>query len=621
MAKFCAECGAQLEDDAQFCGSCGAPVKESQQFCGACGAPVEPDAAFCGACGTPLQQPAAEAGKAADEEPAAAEAAAGAAEAGAEPPVENGEQAGARAPGQEPAGAAAAVAAPPKKPLPKWALPVGIAVAAVVVLVVAASLILKSLHSPERTMERFLDALSEGNFQALSDVAAPADDRVEFTEETTAPLFALYESSVKFRKDLESILDDSVERMEDGDDPDEDQLVWMQPEKAFLHTRYTVMIETCDSVELGSNLACEVTLPGGEIVTLTSSDGDPANSDCLAYGPDYGLAAWSYGTAYDLLPGLYTVEATVETSFGETFEAETTLEVAGLYDVYGELYFEYSTIDIYNDSSVEADIYIDGTYYATAPSNGELYIAPILPETQLEARANVETDEPMTETFSADEGYYELHFVLCELEVNNGYDAPITVYRDGEELGTVEPYGYSYFSGLPMGTEVELQLFDESVTEPVFYVCEYEYDYIYPDFTLTDTAGTEAKAVVESFIQENLDRYNTGDLAGLQERSGNDFVEYLAEELESVQSLSLEENGYVTESQIILEDSLVDYSTYVSVVDGALVVEVYYDIPLQFQVTYTYDDGNTESSESSQTVYYAFILQYEDGAWVVETEE
>ena len=25
MAKFCAECGAQLEDDAQFCGSCGAP--------------------------------------------------------------------------------------------------------------------------------------------------------------------------------------------------------------------------------------------------------------------------------------------------------------------------------------------------------------------------------------------------------------------------------------------------------------------------------------------------------------------------------------------------------------------------------------------------------------------
>lgn len=102
--------------------------------------------------------------------------------------------------------------------------------------------------------------------------------------------------------------------------------------------------------------------------------------------------------------------------------------------------FDYTTLDVYNDSSVEVDLSIGGSVYCTVPAYTDCYIAPIKPDTQVEATANIDTDAPMTQTFLAGDnyGYTYLSFVLCEVELYNGYEIPFYVYQDGTFLQKVD---------------------------------------------------------------------------------------------------------------------------------------------------------------------------------------
>ncbi len=63
MPKFCANCGAALDDAKRFCGDCGAPIsdlaqaeppKPSLPACHGCGAALEEGANFCESCGLPV---------------------------------------------------------------------------------------------------------------------------------------------------------------------------------------------------------------------------------------------------------------------------------------------------------------------------------------------------------------------------------------------------------------------------------------------------------------------------------------------------------------------------------------------------------------------------------------
>ena len=607
MAKFCAECGAPLEEGARFCGSCGTPV-ERTGVCSACGAPLEAGAAFCGSCGAPVQG-----GGVAPQQPAADEAAAPAPQAAFQDPA---------MPGQD--GPAASVAVTPrvKKPLPKWVLPAGIAVAAVAVLLVATSLILGHLASPERTIDKFLDAMEAGNLTALSKVAETAADRISLTAESTAPMFALYDQSVEFRKNLENLLEADEEKIDDGQDPYEGRLVDLKPEKKFLHTAYKVVIETCDMVTLESNMACEVALTPEQTVYLTAVD--DSNDGWDVTGPDYGMAAWSSGVAYDVLPGLYNVEASVETSYGETFEAQTTITVSDTYSVYGELHFDYTTLEVYNDSDMEVELYIGDQLYGTVPSYSSYLIAPIRPETQLEARADVGADEPMTEVFDASDGYRELRFVLCEVTIYSDYAVPIRVYRDDAVIAEMGPYEEFIFQDLPIGTVLTLELVDVDAVDLLEYTCSEEFDYLYPDFALTDEAELALRDSLSSFIVDTLGMFNGGDLAGLEALSEIAFAEELYVSLEWNQGITAEEDGYTTKMQMTYQDDLEITDIYLGGDSGsdaykelALTASVYCDFPLQLDVSYTYADGETETDSYEEEINYSFTLKYLDGAWTV----
>ena len=53
---FCPQCAAPLEASARFCGECGLQMEARIPPCPGCGVPVEPQAKFCGECGFGLQR-------------------------------------------------------------------------------------------------------------------------------------------------------------------------------------------------------------------------------------------------------------------------------------------------------------------------------------------------------------------------------------------------------------------------------------------------------------------------------------------------------------------------------------------------------------------------------------
>lgn len=568
MARFCENCGAPLNDGVRFCGECGTPVPEA-------------------AAASPVSAP--ETSYSVPEAPAAAVAA---------PPKP----------------------AQPKKPLPKWVVPV---IAAVVVIaggLFATWKILGNLHAPEKTVDSFLEALDNGDAEALIACAVCADGETELTADNTAPLFRLCEKDSSFRETVEKLLDDELERIEDEEDPKDDQLFTIVGEKGFLYTTYTVSIGT-GSVEISSNLTGTAEIEGGASVKLTPEDDgyNWAAGWTDKFGPDCDLAQWSTGTARDLLPGLYNVSGSVTTSFGDTFTASAEVRVTGG-TAYAELNYECETLEIYNDNGLDIEIVLGGEVYGVLESYQSYAIAPIRPGTRVEVRADVGADEPVSLSSTVEEagGYFNVVFSLCEVEIRNDYHAPITVTRDGQTILEVPAGDTAAVANLPEGVELTMSLY-AGVTEDVTAVCEDTHSYLRPEFYLADAQPRNIEAVVQAYIQTCIDAFNDGDTIALRAMDPETgFSRECLETLESVQSQGSEEEGLTVTAQITVTEMPAYQDARISVWtgdDGVLGVSVDASFPYDYVATAVYQDGEPVEEAGSNVMSYTFDLRYAAGAW------
>jgi hypothetical protein len=574
MARFCSECGAPLDDDARFCSECGATVDAPPQ-------------------------------------PAVSEA----------PPAESGFTTFDPGAAQTSGPAFTPSAPKERKPLPKWVLPVGIAALVVIVALAVTSFVLKSINSPEKVTERFLAAAESGDFSALSKVAVLANEDVELTEESAAPFFLLYSENTNFQRTLESLLESDTDLINDGDDPIEGNIVDLASYEGFLHTGYRVVIETCQ-VEIESNLICTVDLGLGDSVEVTN-DGSYSSyySDC---GPDYGeYCAWGEATVYDLLPGRYTMSGSVTNSLGQTFSAEETLDVTSLY-AYGTLSFEYQTLELYNASDVDVDIYIGGSLYGTVASYVDALIGPIDPETEVEARATFTNGDTSTQTFLAgdNDGYTYLRFIQCKVTVKNTSAYTLYVYQDDQCLAAIEPKSSTELTGLPYGTQLLLQFTELDAFETVEYTCEYATDRITPSLTLSDDQKAAIQSAVDDYASQCFTALSNYDTAAMTALAQSPLTEYLTAKMESYQSYSVENNGYTMTLTMTLNEENNNSTTlgsyrYLSDDAGtAAIVEVYCSIPYSLQYTRHYPASNEEDASSSRLTA-TLSLQYNGDSWEV----
>lgn len=500
----------------------------------------------------------------------------------------------------------------------RWALLAAIAASALAVLA-ALSLILTKVNTPQRAAAQFLSALERGDFTALEKVARPADGTVVFSAERAAPMFRLYAERDGFRRTLAQKLRADAAALAGGGTPGEGGVVKLTRERRFLYTGYRVRIASC-AARVSSPLLCTVELDAGRTLELSGDAKKPTDAWSVC-GPDCALVAadGAYSAVIDgLLPGLYTLHGTVDTSFGGRFEARGELEVASAEGAEGRLAFAFVTLDVYNDSTVPVELYLGERLYCTVPPHCDGYLSPVHADTEVRAQAVVDGGEPMTRTFLAgdNDGYTCLAFLQCRVEIYNSYAIAFYVYRDGAYLQKVLPGSSVILSGLPAGTSLSVKLYEQDLMEPVLYSCEYASDYLCPSFRLTAENEADVDKAVRACVERAVAAFNDADAAALAKLPQSELREFLSRQLVYAQSCTEADPGYRYRMKITETDAQRQSGLQIASETASIpTITVSYEILYSAQEQYRYPGGRTKTAPVADSVFSAFTLRYVGGAW------
>lgn len=500
-----------------------------------------------------------------------------------------------------------------RKPLPKWVIPA----AAAVVVVIAAGVVLRVVNTPERAAERFLEALDTGDAAVVAKAATAREEGETLTAEQLQPLVRLYTEDEDFRDLVEERLEADIERIREMPQTSSGDLFSLRGKKHVFFTTYDVVVGTCDAVEIRADLAGIVTVEGGHTVDMRPNRGDNT------------LMQWSSGTLKELLPGRYDMEGTVETDYGVTITGQATLTVDDRNTSYGELRYDYTTVEVFNDSNVSMELLVgdSDTPVETLEPWYTCTVGPVLADTPIRAVAVAPlAEEPPVVEFDGSVGYQEVRFDLNSVEIYNAYGAPVTVYR-GEDVLAEIPGGESQqLTGLETGTELTVALTEDGVAEPETYTVESgDYNSFTPNLVLTKGTEEAVKAQVIAHMQQVITLYNDGDLMLLNELAETSgAAEYWRGKLVDLREDESGDRSY----------------SYYSAVDGAALtveewdlsltvgnlpdqdadtigVDVYAQMRVPCTQNYVYSDGDVDSSEMELYLYTNLSLAYVNGQWVV----
>jgi len=375
------------------------------RFCPNCGTPAEEGSAFCMECGTPIPQ---------DE----------------------------AAPFAAPAAEEAFTAAP-AKPMSKRTKLILIIAASVAVVLFAVSKIFGGIYSAESVSERFLKALEEGDFAALSKVAVVADETIVLSEENTQPLFTLIEKSPAALETYAGMLETNAELAKDGEDQYASYPLTFNVSNWVLFKTYEVCINPC-TVQIETNLiGADVTVGG---ITASAVKGyagetdggfsfDNAASDSGAasdygessaiYMDDYGNTETSVATIAGLLPGLYDMDCSYTTSLGEVLSVTDTVRVNERNVIqYTDIPYAMSTV--YNPYDYEVEVAAAGSSFTLQPYS-TLTLAPISENLDVVISCSPNGAATFEDSYNvAEESYHDVYFESSSVRVYNEYYSTIT---------------------------------------------------------------------------------------------------------------------------------------------------------------------------------------------------
>lgn len=337
-------------------------------------------------------------------------------------------------------------------------------------------------RSAQETVEKFLAALDQGDINMLCSVAQ--GDGVELTEQTLAPLLAVSRSDPGFTQSVRAQLERLPEMESNG------RLFWLEDRSNALRSDYVVRVGTTDGVVQSNLPEAQITVGGADAV----------------WNPELGAAV-----ADGLLPGMYQVHGAYEAPHGGTFQAEATLYVAEP-DSSCTLQFDYTTMEVYNSATKPVRIQINGNDYTVLEPQEELVVGPVSADAQITAVGPGEQHL----TAKAEEGYFYVSFAMCQLEVYNDFDVPMHVALGGKWYAVIPARGKLTISDVPSGQELTAYLDERYGLEPYSYQAVYDYDYLYPSFTLGDDAYEALRLTAETYALLAYEAYNAKEEAPVQ---------------------------------------------------------------------------------------------------------
>ena len=369
---------------------------------------------------------------------------------------------------------------------------------------------LSQAHTPEKTAEAFRAALAANDAQALRAV-------VDFTSEKDVsaselePMFTLYRESAAFRQQAANLANEDAPSLR------------LEKRRGFPFASYRVQVDTC-SLDVTTNIS-------GAAVTAGSASAASQPLDESA-----GTLTPSHAEFSSLLPGVYDVCVDYTSPLGENFEKSTTVNLMQPQSV--SLDLDYTSLYVWNSSSISVDLSVDGSYYGSLDAGGSVEIAPLAESSVVTASCTTDAGEVLTDSVTASSRSFEVLFSLGHVDVYNDYDADMRVQLNGADYCVIPGKTLQTITGISLGSTLTFTLEDSEIFSPYDYQLVYDFDSICPILSLSE----ESRLAVCAVLQDALSSAPlTGESDGL---------------LSSLDHLLLE-NGW-SRSEIVVSDLTVD---------------------------------------------------------------
>lgn len=561
-----------------FCTACGKQIPDSSLFCEHCGAKQE-GVVQSPAVGQPPVPPA----------PATVSTVQAA-------PPGQGAPVGNVPLGNGPAAPIGGTAKKPMSPKTKTAL---IAAAAVVAVVVGAKVVLGALFTPEKTIEKFLDAYQNGDADAFRAVTVVAEDRMELTDAVLLPFFASYTGGVKdaFVGSLRETLTQDALLLKRG--------VPSEGHKGFRLTE--------QSYVLFSTYAVEIT----PLEVRIASEFENTNVEVC--GTSYNTG--NEGTHVNMLPGVYAVTATyTDPNTGVTLKADLPK-----CDIYGQITYTSSGSD--QPSSGQPDFaqpdeqVFGSTGYTEPPDNRYDIIASPRP-TDIGPRGSQAGPNPSINI------YFDYTYAFVESDI------PLTLKEilvDGKAYPG-DPGSFDLYNGFFIGpvnydstVKVVTEALDMEFEQEMELSTDNSYCYInYISLVLPEEVHQKAIDIAAAILPDWLRAVYSYDRDALKnlESSGSLFPDFLDDLDRKVSQAwnSAEEVFYIQYDQIDVQKSeayaysVIDPVCYIQVEMPALIRSTEGFMSLATGVFEKDEYGPDYQREGFGVV----SLIYQDGKWVVD---
>ena len=84
---------------------------------------------------------------------------------------------------------------------------------------------------------------------------------------------------------------------------------------------------------------------------------------------------------------------------------------------------DYTSLYVWNSSSISVDLSIDGSYYTTLSAGSSLQLSPLHADSVVTASCKTDAGEVLTDSVPAANRSFEVLFSLGTVDVYNDYDA------------------------------------------------------------------------------------------------------------------------------------------------------------------------------------------------------
>ena len=242
------------------------------------------------------------------------------------------------------------------------------------------------------------------------------------------------------------------------------------------------------------------------------------------------------------------MEVSYTTAFGQSFDAADTVSLFQPAQV--SLDLDYTSLYVWNSSSMRVDLSVDGAYCTTLAAGASLQLALLHADSVVTASCTTDAGETLTSSVTAASRSFEVLFSLGTVDVYNDYNADMLVRLNGADYCTIPAQTLQTINDISLGSTLSFTLTGEEVFSPYDYQLIYDYDSICPILDLSEDAELAVSAVLQ-------DELTTAPLTGEDNGLLGGFDRLLLA------------NGW-SRSEVVVSDVTVENVYAMDLVDGGI---------------------------------------------------